>query len=459
MDSEVLAQVFDYIRQNQTAIHSLLIVRNGYVVLDSYFYPFQEGLVHDGASMTKSITSTLIGIALGERKLKSLHQPVLSLFPRRNIIHREERKGRMAVEDLLTMTSGLDCHADHAEITLREMTQSKDWVQFMLDLPMQAEPGGKFEYCSGGMHLLSGIISETTGSSALEFARRELFQPLGINDVIWPSDPQGVSTGWGDLHLRPRDMAKIGYLWLHLGRWEGRQIIPAEYLSTATQVHSHPGGNGQEYGYGFWEYPHRNPPEYEARGRGGQRISVIPAKNCIVVFTGGGFEPGDVGKFIGESIKSDQPLPESPTGLARLAAAVSAAARPPGAQATPTPRVASGRNYVLDANPLGLKSFSLTFSGNKEVIAHLRFTDGRDEQRPVGLDGIARLSPSGRFGLPVALQGQWTSNSTFVFDYDEVANINCYRFRLTFAHDDISIELTERTGLVDTKFQGKSAGD
>jgi len=459
MDSEVLAQAFDYVRQNQIPIHSLLIVRNGYVVLDAYFYPFQEGQVHDGASMTKSITSTLIGIAIGEHKLSSVRQPVLSLFPGRNIANREERKDRMAVEDLLTMTSGLDCHVDRGEITLREMTQSKNWVQFMLDLPMLAEPGSKFEYCSGGMHLLSGIISQTTGSSALDFARRELFQPLGIEDVIWPSDPQGVSTGWGDLHLRPRDMAKIGYLWLHQGRWEGRQIVPAEWMQAATHAHSHPGRGNVEYGYGFWVYPQRNPIEYEALGRGGQRITVTPAENRIVVFTGGEFEPGDIGKFIGESIKSDQPLPENPAGQARLVAAVSAAARPLEAPATPMSKVISGRKYVVEANPLGLKSFSLSFSGPNEAVAHLESTDVRVEQRPLGLDGIPRLSPGGRFGLPVALQGRWESNSTFVFDYNEVANINCYRYRLTFVHDDVSIELSEKTGLVEAKFQGKSAGN
>jgi len=99
------------------------------------------------------------------------------------------------------------------------------------------------------------------------------------------------------------------------------------------------------------------------------------------------------------------------------------------------------------------------FSGDKEAVAHLRFADGRDEQRPLGLDGIPRLSPGGRFGLPGALQGQWISDSTFAFDYDEVANINCYRFRLTFVHDDVSIELSEKTGLMDAKFQGKSAGN
>jgi len=457
MDSEALARAFDYIRQNQIPIHSWLIVRNGYVVLDAYFYPFQEGQVHDGASMTKSITSTLIGIAVGEHKLRSVRQPVLSLFPGRNVGNRDERKDRMTVEDLLTMTSGLDCHVDHAEITLREMRESKDWVQFMLDRPMLAEPGSKFEYCSGGMHLLSGIISQTTGSSALEFARRELFQPLGIEGVIWPSDPQGVSTGWGDLHLRPRDMAKTGYLWLHQGRWEGRQILPAEWVPAATGVHSHPGRENVGYGYGFWVYQQRNPLEYEALGRGGQRITVTPAENRIVVFTGGGFEPGDVGKFIGESIKSNQPLPENPAGLARLAAAVSAATRPPQASTTPIFKVISGRKYVLEANPRGLKSFSLTFSGPSEAVVQLESTNGQVEERPVGLDGIPRLSPGGRFGLPVALQGRWENNSTFVFDYDEVANINAYRYRLTFVNNDVSIEVSEKTGLMDAKFQGKSA--
>jgi CubicO group peptidase (beta-lactamase class C family) len=262
MDSEALAQAFDYVRQNQIPVHSLLIVRNGYLVLDAYFYPFQEDQVHDGASMTKSITSTLVGIALGKHKLSSLGQPVLSLFPERQVGNRDERKDRMTIEHLLTMTSGLDCHSDHAELTLREMMQSKDWVQFMLDLPMVAEPGSKFEYCSGGMHLLSAIISQCTGSSALEFARHELFEPLGIQDVIWPSDAHGVSHGWGDLHLQPRGMAKIGYLWLNQGRWEGRQIVPVEWMQQATQPHSHPGHSTAEYGYGFWVYPQRNPTEY-----------------------------------------------------------------------------------------------------------------------------------------------------------------------------------------------------
>ena len=115
MDSETLAQALDYVRQHEIPIHSLLIARNGHVVLDAYFHPFEEGLLHDGASMTKSITSTLIGIAIGEHKLSSVRQPVLSLLPERKIGNRDPRKDRMTVEHLLTMTSGLDCHLTTAK--------------------------------------------------------------------------------------------------------------------------------------------------------------------------------------------------------------------------------------------------------------------------------------------------------------------------------------------------------
>jgi CubicO group peptidase (beta-lactamase class C family) len=457
MDSEALAQAFDYIRHHNIPIHSLLIARNGYVVLDAYFYPFPEGQVHDGASTTKSITTTVVGIAIGEHKLKDVHEPVLSLFATRKIGNRDPRKERMTIEHLLSMTSGLDCHREHAEITLRQMDQSEDWIQFMLDLPMIREPGTKFEYCSGGMHLLSGVISAATGASALDFARRELFQPLGIEKVIWPADPQGNSRGWGDIHLEPRDMAKIGYLWLNQGRWEGRQIVPSEWMQQAMRVKSHPDFGSGEYGYGFWVYPKRNPPEFEALGRGGQRISVIPEKNLVVVFTGGGFEPGDIGKFIGDSLKSDHGLPANPAAAARLATVVRAAADPPPAVAPmPMPDLISGKKYVVESNPLKLKSFSLVAAGKNEAAAEFEFADGRVEHRPIGLDGIPRLSAGGRYGLPVALQGRWETSSAFIFDYDEVSNINCYHFRLTFDQNDVSIEVKEKTGLVEAKFHGKS---
>jgi len=457
MDSAKLSEAFAYIQQHKVPIHSLLIVRNGNIVLDAYFYPFQADQLHDGASMTKSVTSTLIGIAIGQHKLAGVSQSVLSLFPQRAIANRDERKEHVTIEQLLTMTSNLDCRSQH-EATLSEMMQSKDWVKFMLDLPMASGPENKFVYCSGGMHLLSAIISQTTGVNALEFARRELFRPLGINEVVWPNDPNGVTYGWGDLHLRPRDWAKLGYLWLNHGRWEDQQLVPVDWMEAATQVHSRASW-GDQYGYGFWIHADRKPPEFEALGRGGQRVSVLPALNLIVVFTGGEFEPGDIGNFIGQSLKSDKPLPENPAASAGLNRATIAASQPPTVQpVTPEPPISktiSGKSYQLESNPLDLKSLSVTFSGSNEAMVRLEFSDGRVEQRPAGLDGVPRISRGGRFGLPVALKGAWESDDTFAFEYNEAANINSFSFRVTFSGNDVSVQVKEKTGLKEGSFHGR----
>ena len=462
MDSKVLAEAFGEIRRRQISIHSLTIVRNGYLVLDAYFWPFQDNLLHDTASVTKSVTSTLVGVAIGQHGLSSVTQPVTAVLGAPSIANLDSRKKRLTVEHLLTMTSGLDCHHEQGEITLTQMRESPDWIGFMLDLPMVAEPGDVYEYCSGGMHLLSGIITKATGVSALDFARRTLFAPLGIGDSAWPSDAQGISHGWGDLHLQPRDMAKIGYLWLRGGQWENRQVVPADWMRAAVQVHSHPGsGPGPGYGYGLWIYPDRSPPIFEGLGRGGQRISVVPAKNLVVVFTGGEFEPGDIGQFIGRAIKSDRALPKNSAGSARLATAVRAATEPPAARPVATAptqaKVISGRTYALDANPFDLRSFSLTFSGGATAQLQLELVDRLDSPRPVGLDGVPRVSPDGRFGLPVAVSGAWESDSTFVLDYNEVGNITNRRFRLTFVDEGASVELTERSEpLVTTRYRGRA---
>ena len=461
MDSATLAEAFDFIRERRIPIHSLQIARNGFLVLDAYFWPFEDGQLHDLASVTKSVTSTLVGIAIGQGKLRGVDQPLLSAFDQYKVANRDARKERITLGHLLTMTSGLDCRFDHGEITLSQMMASPHWVQFMLDLPIAAEPGREFEYCSGAMHVLSAVVARATGTTTLDYARHELFAPLGIEHVAWPADPQGVNYGWGDLHLQPRDMAKLGHLWLHAGRWEDRQVVPANWMRAAVQVHSHPGwSDGQEYGYAIWVYPDRNPPVFEGLGRGGQRISVMPAANLVVVFTGGGFEPGDIGAFIGHALASERPLPDNPAAAARLAAAVRDALKPPLASATlpapPLAAVISGSTYTFEDNPIGLKSLSLSFPGGAEASLLLDLGDRTDGPRPVGLDGVPRLSPGGRFGLPVALCGAWEGDDTFVFDYDEVGNINSYRFRLRFSGRQVAAELAERTGLVEALFRGTS---
>jgi CubicO group peptidase (beta-lactamase class C family) len=451
MDSAVLADALEYVRSQRTRIHSLTLVRNGYVVLDTTFFPFQNNSPHDVASVTKSITSTLIGIAIGEGRLRGVTQPVLSVFDDRRVQHRDERKQQLTLEHLLTMTSGLDCEYSGGERTLREMRASPDWVQFMLDRPMIAAPGAKGEYCSAGMHLLSGVVTRATGASAFEYARRRLFQPLGISDVAWPADPRGITHGWGDLHLRPQDMAKIGYLWLQGGRWKDQQIVPSAWMDAAIQPHAHVLQG--DYGYGLWVNRQREPILFEANGRGGQRISVLPAKNLVVAITGGAFEPGEIGAFILKSIRSDAALPENPAATRRLAQGVAAASAPPPSQAaTSLPSISreiSGRRYALDDNLLGWRAVTFDFARPDTAVAQLELVDGRVEKRPVGLDAVPRLSPDGRFGLPVAVQGSWTDASTFMFDYDEVANINSFLCRFVFDAGSATVHVQERSGEAD----------
>jgi CubicO group peptidase (beta-lactamase class C family) len=233
-DSAITAHGLRAIRQDGTRIHSLLVVSEGELILDAYFYPYDGSTVHDQASVTKSVMTTLIGIAADQGKL-DLDAPMLSFFPERTIANREARKERVTVRHLISNTAGMECIHHPDEPTSRAMHASPDWIQFTLDLPMVAEPGTTFAYCSPGMHLLSAILQQATGMTTLEFARANLFEPLGILDVQWPPDPQGVTNGHGELYLQPRDMAKLGLLWLHDGEWDGKQIVAREWVRAATQ--------------------------------------------------------------------------------------------------------------------------------------------------------------------------------------------------------------------------------
>ena len=455
LDSAILADAFDYIREHRTRIHSLTIVRNGYVVLDTTFFPFQPELPHDVASVTKSITTTLIGVAIADAKLSGVNQPVLALYPDRSVRNRDDRKQRLSIEHLLTMSSGLDCRYVGGEPTLREMRATSDWIQFFLDRPMVAEPGSRGEYCSSGMHLLSGILSTVTGMSAFDYGTRRLFRPLGIRPAGWPSDPNGVTHGWGDLRLKPLDMARIGYLWLNGGRWQNHQIISSSWMASAIQRHAHVLSG--DYGYGLWL--NRELPLFEANGRGGQRITVLPERNMVLAITAGAFEPGEIGAFILKAIKSESALPENPPAARRLRNAIRAARDAPaskGAKVLPAAAgLVSGKRYVLDENPLGWRAVSFLFENARTANVSLDFGD-RVETRPIGLEGTLQLSPGGRFGLPVAAEGHWEGANVFVLDYDEVANINSFVCRFTFEGKTLSLDLKERSGELDIKLHGQA---
>lgn len=478
VDSAMLADAIEAARQRGLNIHSFLLIRNGVLISEAYFFPYDGKSPHDIASVTKPITTTLIGLAIEQGKIESVSQPMLSLFAGRNAANVDERKRRVTVEHLLTMSSGLACKAQAGEPTLWEMLSAPDNAQFMLDLPMVAEPGGNYVYCSGGMHLLSAALKQRTGMNAEAFARKHLFAPLGITNLIWPRDAQQVSHGFGNLHLLPRDMAKLGRLFLDDGKWQGKQLIPAAWIKEATRSHIKTGGAGSsDYGYG-WRVPTNGGlVAFEAGGRGGQQISVLPTKNAVIVFNGGGFSSGDFMKQVQAALKSDQALPENPAALARLNAAIAAVAKAPAPQTVAVlPALAqaiSGKTFELEKNWMGLKSLSLSFRpGEATATATLQFQvalkqhqwglsakvrGGRTvtETRAVGLDGVPRFSGDGIGGLPVAMKGGWESDGSFMLEYDEVANTNMHRLQLSFDGNRVKVAAKERTGLFNETFGGQ----
>ena len=466
MDSERLAEGLDFLqeRREEYNVHSLLIVHNGYVVADAYFYPFTQDTKHDLASVTKSFIATLIGIAIDEGYINSVRQPVLDFFPERTVANVDANKRAMTVEDLLTMRSGLDCIVRSTEVTLFEMVRSPDWVQFTLDLPMSEEPGARFVYCSSGVHLLSAIIQQASGMSALDFAQKHLFDPLGISDVAWPS-VQGINFGWGDLRITPHAMAKLGYLYLHEGLWEGQQVLSPEWVAAATSV---PEGAsfGGNYGYLWW----LSSGFYSARGRGGQMIYVVPDQDMVVVFTGGGGGREDevtqelLTSYIIPAAESETILPASPDGAALLASKIQQAAAP--AQAEPEPVMplpemaqrVSGQTYLLEGSSFGMRWFSLTFQEQQDEALFKWIFYGTGDQGieyRVGLDGVPRIS-EGRFGIPAAVKGSWESDNVFVIHLDEVGNTNKWRIRLNFDGERVSVQMQEvATGLASETFGGQ----
>lgn len=269
-------------------MHSVVVIKKGYIVEEDYSNPsYDQNRRHVIQSCTKSIISALIGIAIHVGYISNVDQKILDYFPDREIDNLNAQKQAWTIEHFLTMTSGLEWDEWPAKQSLfRSWYTSGDWVQFILDRPVVNEPGTVFNYNSGAVHILSAIIQQATGSTTLEFAQKYLFDPLGITNLYWSRDPEGIYTGGGGLELTPRDMAIIGYLYLNNGIWGDEQIIPAHWVeySTKTQISASSHISGLDYSYLWWVYP--SLVAYAALGWAGQQIFVIPDHELVVVFTG-----------------------------------------------------------------------------------------------------------------------------------------------------------------------------
>ncbi|MEZ5291993.1 MAG: serine hydrolase [Vicinamibacterales bacterium] len=271
--------------------------RGPYNYYDPDWHPYyRHGQVHTMQSVSKSVTSTLVGIAIGRGELPAVSTPVMPLFKEFRQPPSDPRRDRMTLEDVLTMRTGIQwdestvAYTDPAN-SCAGMERSDDWIQFVLDQPMAADPGTTFVYNSGATELLSYLLKQGTGQQAHEYAAAHLFGPLGITDSYWKTTPRGLADTEGGLYLTARDLAKIGYLFLQRGMWEGTRLVPEDWVARATTpiVDTRPGQpRSRKYGYQWWGLPTADgaATAYAALGYGGQRLIVVPDRDLIAVFTG-----------------------------------------------------------------------------------------------------------------------------------------------------------------------------
>jgi CubicO group peptidase (beta-lactamase class C family) len=275
-------------------VHSVLIIKDGKLVFEEYFYEYTRQKLHETRSATKSFVSALAGIAIEQGYIKNTDVPVLSFFPEYPIANRTEEKKALTLAHLLTNQSGLDCDVTRSESpgTEYKMNTSADWVKFTLDLPMLEPPGRVGRYCSGNTILAGRIVEKQTHMALPDFAKQTLFKDLGIKKYVWNFKPDPSSTETiCEVFLTPRDMAKFGLLYLNKGQWQGKQVLSAEWVQRSLSKQSVV--QGVEYGYFWWlKYLEADGVRYcgqAAQGNGGQKIFLWPEQNMITVITGGNY--------------------------------------------------------------------------------------------------------------------------------------------------------------------------
>lgn len=288
LEPKLIAEGIARLKSTFPELHSLLIVRHGFLVVEEYYRGYRPTLSQDVASVNKSFLSALIGIAIEQGAIPGIDQRMMDYFPEYATPELDPLAYEVTIEDLLTMTSGFDWpEKEPVRPTFIDEALSSGMPQnTLLRSKIVSEPGSTFNYCTACTHLLSIILQQATGMPTQEFAQKYLMTPLGISPDEWDWDQIGLgynSGGWG-FDLTPRDMAKLGYLYLNNGNWDGNQIIPEEWVRTSRQKLVDLGQNGG-YGYLWWRTFLGGHPAYYANGHGGQYIYVLPTLNLVVVVT------------------------------------------------------------------------------------------------------------------------------------------------------------------------------
>lgn len=413
--SAALLAFLDAVEERTPEVHSLMVLRHGRVVAEGWWSPYQREQPHMLFSLSKSFTATAAGLAISEGRL-SLDDPVLGFFPDEAPATVSENLAALRVRHLLSMSTG------HVQDTTRALREDENWARAFLAQPIERAPGTHFVYNSGASYMVSAIVGKVTGTTVQEYLRPRLFAPLGIaSDVPWENSPQGINTGGWGLSLRTEDIARFGQLYLQKGVWDGKRVLPEEWIeqATARQVSNGDDPNSdwsQGYGYQFWRSRHDS---YRGDGAFGQFCVVLPAQEAVVAITAGVSDlRGLLGQVWEHLLPAFQPalLPEDPAAEQSLRSRLAhLALRPPeGRPGSPRAATMSNRTYHFDPNEQKIEAITLELGEGGDI---LQIRDAHGEHRiAVGAGGVwSRRTTAFDSGKPraVAASGAWTGEDVY----------------------------------------------
>lgn len=426
------------------SLHSVMLVRHGHVVAEGWWAPYSANARHMLFSLSKSFTSTAVGLAVAEGKL-SVDDELLKLFPEDAPAAPSANLKGMRVSDLLRMNTG------HQTEPARKPDEV--WTKTFLAHPVPFKPGTHFLYNTSATYMQSAAVQRATGQTVLDYLRPRLFDPLGIKDPTWEQSPQGVSTGGYGLSIRTEDIAKFGQLYLQKGKWGGKQLVPAAWVAAATARQTSNGSNpksdwDQGYGYQFWRCRHG---AYRGDGAFGQFCVVLPEQDAVIAITAGVRDLQGVLNLVWDKLlpaMQASVLPPDEEAQRKLDNRLKGLTmRVPEGKGSPA-KVA-GKAFTFPANPQKLESITLADDG-MTVVAKVSGTERRIACG-TGTWKAGRAAWGRMPDQPAAAAGAWTSGDTFIAKVCFTETPFVATIRLTFAGNEVRVASEWNVGFGATK--------
>jgi len=479
-DSEVLIDLLETIEAEERDIHSIILMRRDHVFFEFYNYPYGPETLQYTASVGKSVLSALVGIALENGQLDGLDTPILDSFPEYKSNAVDPAKARITLRDALTMQAGLDA-GDDTDQALEDIVSSNSWIESTWQREMIQPSGQGYNYSSFVSHLISQVTERAIDDELSNFARRELLDLIGIEQVLVDRDPQDQWFGAGPLWMSARDMLRFGRLYLEKGKWNGEQIVPKQWVkdSTRNQIGKQPastqGIKDARYGYHWWVFD----GAYAAIGAGGQMIMVVPELDLVAVVTRADPDFDVTDDYLLKALKSVfWKAKANPTAVAELDTIIESMGKPVTRKAKPAQKMAksaqkafdyqlaiasdiSGQRFELITGGvpdavLAYRSFTLNFE-NKPNLSSVQFeTDSGNLEVLLGPKGAPLFTDRGeRARRPdkisqLAASTWWTDDNELVMDFHEVGFPIKERWHLTFV---------EQEAVVTIKYRGAAVGE